>query len=137
MLIAQFNMARLRHGLDDPRLVGFSAGANMIRKAASAAPGHVWSAQDVIDDAWFATRSLWESVEALESFVYSGIHRRYLERTNEWFLESEQANMVLWCVADDEIPELGEARTRLEELRQHGPSARAFGFRTAADFLAE
>lgn len=137
MLIAQFNLARLRHGLDDPRLVGFSAGASMIRKAALTAPGHVWNAQDVIDDAFFATRSLWQSVESLRAFVYSGIHRRYLNRTNEWFVEDEQVNMVLWCVDEGEIPELDDARTRLEGLRQHGPTNRAFGFRTAAVFIAE
>ena len=136
MLIAQFNMARLRHGPDDPRLVGFSAGANLVRRAVSVAPGHVWNTQDVIDDAWFATRFLWQSVEALRSFVYSGIHLRYLNRTREWFVESDQANMVLWSVADDEIPALSDARARLDELRRHGPSPRAFGFGSADDFLA-
>ncbi len=135
MLIAQFNLARLRHGLDDPRLVGFSAGANMIRKAAASTPGHVWNSQDVIDDAIFATRSLWRSVESLRSFVYSGIHRRYLNRTAEWFVEDDEVNMVLWCVADDEVPELTDARARLEHLRQHGPSERAFGFRDADRFV--
>ena len=123
LLIAQFNLARLRHGLDDPRLVGFSAGANMIRRAASSAPGHVWNAQDIIDDAIFATRSLWQSVESLQAFVYSGIHRRYLNRTAEWFVDDEKVNMVLWRVADGNIPELNEAQARLAPLSSGSSSA--------------
>ena len=137
MLLAQFNLARLRHGLDDPRLVGFSAGANMIRRAAASAPGHVWNTQDVIDDAYFATRSLWESVESLHAFVYSGLHRRYMNRTNEWFVDDGQINMVLWNVPDSEVPELEDARERLEHLREYGPTDRAFGFASAAEFVGE
>lgn len=136
MLIAQFNLARLRHGPDDPRLVGFSAGANMIRRAAAEAPGHVWNTQDVIDDTYFATRSLWESVDALRAFVYSGIHLRYLKRTSEWFEAHDDVNLVLWCVANDEVPDLQDSRARLLLLREHGSTARAFSFRDAAGFLA-
>tara|TARA_R110000782_G_scaffold65347_1_gene133056 strand:- start:3552 stop:4115 length:564 start_codon:yes stop_codon:yes gene_type:complete len=135
-LIAQFNLAELRHGPNDPRLVGFSAGANMIRRAASIAPGHVWNAQDVIDGSFFATRSVWESVEALHRFVYSGIHRRYLNRTNEWFIESDRVNMVLWGVSSGEIPGLVDAQERLEYMRTNGPSKRAFSFGSAAAFIS-
>ncbi len=135
MLIAQFNLAQLRHGPDDPSLVGFSAGANMIRRAASGAPGHVWSAQDVIDGDFFATRSLWESIEALHAFVYSGIHRRYLNRSTEWFVESDQVNMVLWNAPKGEIPGLVDARERLGYLRTNGPSERAFSFGSASAFV--
>ena len=137
MLIAQFNLAQLRHGPNDPRLVGFSAGANMIRRAASTAPGHIWNAQDVIDDAYFATRSLWESVEALHEFVYSGIHRRYLNRRREWFVENDRTTMVLWKVSKGEIPGLVDAQERLECLRENGPSERAFSFASAATFIGD
>ena len=137
MLIAQFNLAQLRHGPDDPRLVGFSSGASMIRRAAATAPGHVWNVQDVIDGELFATRSLWESMEALHEFVYSGIHRRYLERTSEWFVQDDQVNMVLWNAPRGEIPALAEARDRLEDLRAHGPSERAFGFASAGSFVSD
>ena len=135
MRIAQFNLARLRHGPDDPRLVGFSAGANMIRRAAADAPGHIWNAQDVIDDSVFATRSLWESVDALRAFVYSGIHLRYLKRTSEWFLPHDDVNLVLWSVDGDEVPDLDEARSRLRLLQQHGSTERAFSFEAAPRFL--
>ncbi len=137
MLIAQFNLAQLRHGPDDPRLVSFSSGASMIRRAAATAPGHVWSVQDVIDGEFFATRSLWESMEALHEFVYSGIHRRYLKRTSEWFVRDDRINMVLWNVPPGEIPELADARSRLDDLRAHGPSERAFSFSSARSFISD
>ncbi len=131
MHIAQFNFARLKHGPDDPRLTSFDIGANMIRRAAASAPGHVWSQQDVIDEVYFATRSVWESVDALRAFVYEGIHRRYLARSATWFEASNDVNMVLWSVDEGEQPDLDAARGRLEILRQTGPGPEAFDFATA------
>ncbi len=133
--LAQFNLARLRHGPNDPRLVGFAAGANMIKKAASATPGHVWNEQDVIDESYFATRSVWASLEALETFVYSGIHHRYLKRRLTWFVEDARPNMVLWHVGEGEFPTLAAAGERLDDLRENGPSERAFDFATASTFV--
>ncbi len=134
-LLAQFNIAQLRHGPDDPRLVGFASGANMIRKAASSTPGHIWNQQDIVDNSFFATRSVWESLESLQLFVYSGIHRRYLNRKAEWFVQDGRPNTVLWWVDRDEIPELYDAQTRLQLLREHGPSKQAFNFHSALEYL--
>lgn len=93
--------------------------------------------QDVIDGEFFATRSLWESIEAMHAFVYSGIHRRYLNRTREWFVESDRISMVLWNAVRGEIPELADARRRLEHLRTNGPSEQAFSFASAAAFVGD
>lgn len=134
MHIAQFNLARLKEGPDDPKLTSFEIGANMIRKAVDAAPGHVWSEQDVIDEVYFATRSVWQSVDLLRDFVYSGIHRRYLDRSATWFEPSSGVNMVLWLIDDDERPDLRTARERLELLREQGPGPDAFDFSTAAAY---
>jgi hypothetical protein len=128
MHLAQFNLARLAHGPDDPRLARFGIGANMIRRAAASAPGHVWNEQDVFDDVFFATRSVWTSAEALRDFVYSGIHRRYLDRSATWFKPTEGPTMVLWWVTEGERPSLEEARSRLERLRRRGAGPDAFDF---------
>lgn len=84
-----------------------------------------------------STRSLWESIEALRAFVYSVIHRRYLNRTREWFVESDEINMVLWSAMRGETPELADARKRLEHLRSDGPSEQAFDFASAAAFVRD
>ncbi len=135
--IAQFNLAVLKRGPGDPRLVSFSAGANMISRAALTAPGHVWNTQDIIEDSTFATRSVWESLADLRHFVYTGIHHRYLKRSDEWFQPGGQPNLVLWHVAPGHRPGLDEAIQRLALLRETGPSATAFDFASAGRFAGD
>lgn len=133
MHIAQFNLARLRHGPDDPKLTSFGIGANMIQRAAAATPGHVWSQQDVIADNIFATRSVWSSIDALREFVYTGIHRRYLDRSSTWFLPGDGANMVLWRIEPGVEPSLETAQSKLDTLRRDGPGPEAFDFASAPE----
>ncbi len=130
MHIAQFNVSRLRHGPDDPRLVSFGIGANMVRRAAAATPGHVWNQQDILDGDVFATRSVWESVAALEDFVFSGIHERYRRRSAEWFVPMEERNYVLWHIEPGQKPTLEESQRRLAMLRTGGPTEAVFDFGT-------
>ena len=134
--LAQFNLAKLRYGLDDPGLTRFEIGANMIRRASVEARGHVWNQQDVIDDAYFATRSIWRSVEALEDFVYSGIHHRYMKLSATWFVSGKERQMVLWQVAAGIRPSLAEAQAKLQQIRMDGPGAEAFDFATSRRFVA-
>ncbi len=134
--LAQFNLAKLRYGLDDPGLTRFEIGANMIRRAADQAQGHVWNQQDVIDETYFATRSVWRSVEALEDFVYSGIHHRYLKLSANWFVPGEERGMVLWQVTAGTRPSLAEAQARLQRIRADGPGQEAFDFSTSRRFVA-
>ncbi len=131
MHIAQFNVSRLRHGPDDPRLVSFGIGANMVRREAAKTTGHVWNQQDILPGDVFATRSVWESIEALKAFVYSGIHARYFRRSAEWFVPMEERNFVLWHIDAGEQPTLEESQRRLDLLRAEGPSEAAFDFATA------
>ncbi len=128
MHIAQFNVSRLRHGPDDPRLVSFGIGANMVRRSAAKTPGHVWNQQDILPGDVFATRSVWESIDALREFVFSGIHERYRRRSAEWFVPMEERNYVLWRIDEGEQPTLEESQRRLELLRADGPSEAAFDF---------
>ena len=128
MHIAQFNVSRLIHGPDDPRLVSFGIGANMVRRAAAKTPGHVWNQQDILPGDMFATRSVWESIETLREFVFSGIHERYRRRSAEWFTPMEERNYVLWYIDAGEQPTLEESQRRLELLRADGPSEAAFDF---------
>ena len=131
MHIAQFNLAKLRHGPDDPRLVSFGIGANMVRRATAKTPGHVWNQQDILPGDLFATRSVWESIEALKAFVYSGIHERYRRRGAEWFLPVDERNFVLWRIEAAEQPTLEEPQQRLDMLRAEDPSEAAFNFSLA------
>lgn len=130
--IAQFNVSRLRHGHDDPRLLSFGIGANMVRRAVAKAPGHIWNQQDILPGDLFATRSVWESIDALREFVFSGIHERYRRRSAVWFVPMDERNHVLWRIEAGEQPTLDESQRRLDVLRAEGPSEAAFDFSQAS-----
>ncbi len=73
--------------------------------------------------------SVWESVEALWSFVYDGGHLEVMRRRREWMTKLAEIHMALWWVPEGHIPTVEEARERLDHLRAHGPSERAFTFK--------
>jgi hypothetical protein len=75
--------------------------------------------------------SVWESVEALERFVYQTIHKRFYRRA-EWFGHFEQQYFVMWWVPAGRRPSVREAVERLERLQQHGPSDHTFDWQTAS-----
>jgi hypothetical protein len=72
--------------------------------------------------------SVWESVEALERYVYQTVHKRFYGRREEWFDKMETPHFVMWWIPAGHVPTLDEAKERLEYLAMHGPSDRAFGW---------
>ena len=72
--------------------------------------------------------SVWESLEALRAFVYSGHHVAVMRRRREWFERIGEAFLALWWVPAGHVPSLQEAEERLEHLRRHGPTPHAFTF---------
>src|ERR1017187_3029867 len=99
--LAQCNIARLRAPLDSPTLAGFVAALEPINQLADRAPGFVWRLQTEAgdatairafdDDMMLVNMSLWESVEALASFVYSQPHRATMQNRREWFERTAEA----------------------------------------------
>ncbi|GGM72571.1 hypothetical protein GCM10011609_05470 [Lentzea pudingi] len=71
--------------------------------------------------------SVWESVETLWAFAFSGVHLEALKRTRQWF-EPESAFDVMWWVPAGHRPTTEEGLARLELVRQ-GPTPEAFTFR--------
>ena len=80
-----------------------------------------------------ATLSLWEDVESIYAFTYSGFHAEVLSKRNEWFVEGEWPAFVAWWISDDETPTRAEGAIRLEHLHDHGPTAYAFDFKAPFD----
>ncbi len=126
--LAQVNVSTLRYGIDDPRLTGFELGASLVNRAAGKTPGHIWSDQQHDGGDRFITRSLWRDVESLRAFVYSGVHRRYLNRGQEWFLPAASVNLALWWVEENHRPGIEEALGKLDQLARQGPTAEVFDF---------
>lgn len=73
--------------------------------------------------------SLWQTLEAVFAFSYSGVHAEALSRRKEWFVHPEWPNYVVWWVDDDHISSWQEAYFRYERLRRDGPSPEAFDFK--------
>ena len=135
--LAQFNVARVRYPLDDPRMAEFTRNVARVNALAGEIEGFVWRLQDdsgnamgmrVYDDPRILPNlTVWENVEALERFVFSTVHGRFYGRREEWF-ERIEMPLVLWWIAAGHRPPLAEGVERLDHLRARGPSDHAFGW---------
>ena len=135
--LAEFNIARIKYPLDDPRMRDFVDNVDRVNKLADNLPGFVWRLQDesghamgmrVYDDqAILPNLTVWENVEALERFVFKTVHSRFYGRREEWF-EPLKVPLVMWWVAPGARPTLEEGVARLDRLKAQGPSEHAFGW---------
>jgi Domain of unknown function (DUF3291) len=140
MYLAQLNLARLAAPLTDARLADFVAGLPKINAIADAAPGFVWR---LVDDEGSDATSLrpfgtdvivnltvWESIDTLRAFAFKTGHLDYLRRRREWFVPFRDVYAVNWWIPVGHRPTVGEARERLDRLRNDGPTPDAFTLRT-------
>ena len=142
--LAQLNIARAIAPLDSAELQPFMDAIDGVNAVADAAPGFVWRLEEdddehpgatgirAYDDPWLIVNlSVWESREALWDFAYGGDHLDVMRRRREWFSALPESHLVLWWVPAGTIPTVEEAVTRLDHLRKHGPTPRAFSFKQA------
>ncbi len=71
--------------------------------------------------------SVWESVEALEKFVWNTVHARFYNAKASWFDKLGEPHFVMWTIPAGHIPPR-RGRRRLEHLRENGDSDLAFGW---------
>ena len=134
--LAQFNVAWLLEPMEHPRIKDFRDAIDPIHDLAEEAPGFVWRlAEDGQADAvglrplgedGVINCTVWETREAMEAFVYKGVHGKALKRRMEWFHPPEKPSVVLWWVPAGHHPTLEEALGKLELLRASGGTAEAF-----------
>ena len=146
MQIAELNIGRVRYPLDDPRMAGFMDNLDRVNALAERSPGFVWrltgdgnNATDVYFDGApdiNLNLSVWQSVEALEAFVFRTLHLQFLRRKADWFEALDQPWLVMWPVPDGHRPSLEEAFARLEHLRSHGSSEHAWGWEAPKEHMA-
>lgn len=77
--------------------------------------------------------SLWDSIESLMAFSYSGIHAEALKHARRWNVRQQWPPLVLFWLEAGQRPEWSEAVMRFEYLADDGPSAQAFTFKQAFD----
>jgi Domain of unknown function (DUF3291) len=141
-VLAQVNVARLRAPLDSPLLADFVAGLDPVNATADAEPGFIWRLQTEDGNAtsvrafeWDAAgsagvlvnMSVWESVQALAGFVYSGVHRQVLRRRRRWFEPMAEAYTALWWIPRGHVP-----TTCASSARRRTPSRSGSTFRRPA-----
>jgi hypothetical protein len=130
----------MRAPMEDPLMEGFVTRIESLNALADNSPGFIWRLQTedgdatavrVFDDELILFNlSLWESIEALEAYVYQSSHVSVVQKRAEWFERPSKSPLVLWWVDAGHIPTEEEAEQRLEMLWQNGPSPKAFTFRT-------
>lgn len=135
--LAQFNIARIRYPLDDPRMADFVGNVARVNALADGIEGFVWRLADASGNAMsmqvyddprvLPNLTVWQNVEALERFVWKTVHSRFFGRRAEWF-EPIETPLVLWHIEAGHRPSMAEGVERLEHLKENGPSDYAFGW---------
>ena len=125
--------------LEDPVMAGFVERLDVLNALADASPGFVWRYQTeagnatevrVFDDELILfNMSVWESIDALNAYVYHSDHVRAVQQRAEWFERAERSPMVLWWIQAGHIPTVEEAKGRFDLLWEYGPGPDAFTFR--------
>lgn len=137
--IVQANIARMRAPRDDALMAGFFEQLEPLNALADASPGFVWRLQteegdateiDVFgDELVLFNMSVWESIEALEFYVYKSNHVKAVQERAAWFERPTRSPLVLWWLEAGKIPTIEEGKARLEKLWLDGPAVDAFTFR--------
>ncbi|USX55184.1 DUF3291 domain-containing protein [Lentzea sp. HUAS12] len=136
--LAQANISTGRWAFDHWRMRGFASRIDAINDLARQAPGFVWRPTsermlndlvrlglDPMREAY--NLSVWESVESLWAFTFSGVHLEAVKRSEQWF-EPGSAFDVMWWVPAGHRPTTEEGLAKLE-LVKSGPTPEAFTFR--------
>lgn len=140
--IAQMNWGILRADWDDPAVAEFVDNLDRVNGVAMRSPGFVWMMpEDEMDaaqndpDGVFggnprtaSTMSVWETPEALDSFVHKTVHASFMARAAQWYLPQTARQYVIWPVPAGHRPSLGEAKDRLDHLSTNGPTPQAYDF---------
>lgn len=80
------------------------------------------------DEMILMNMSVWQTVEALKTYVYRSHHADVLRQREKWF-ERLEVYVALWWIPAGTIPTISEAKLRLDHLREHGESSYAFSLK--------
>lgn len=137
--LATSNIARMLANFDDALMSGFVARLESLNELADDSAGFVWRYQTDEGDATevrvfedemiLFNMSVWESVEALENYVYRSNHLEALQKRAEWFERPSRPPLVLWWVEAGHVPTVEEAKQHFDILWRDGPSPQAFTFK--------
>mmetsp|Transcript_9403 Transcript_9403/g.28159 ORF Transcript_9403/g.28159 Transcript_9403/m.28159 type:complete len:170 (+) Transcript_9403:124-633(+) len=146
-VLACLNVGLQRYPLDAPEMREFVDATPRVNEIAKEHDGFVWSfdndsdaeraaVPELVDDPLLMPQlSTWRDVASLRAFAFRSGHVEYYKRRKAWFTDWDGGRAVLWWVREQ--PSLADAFDRWRHLRDHGPSPRAFTFKTAKKFPLE
>ena len=138
MYLAQFNITRIKHSLDDPRMKDFIDGIDFIHSIADRMGliyrvkgdnGNATGIKVLDDPSIIPNLTVWPDIDTLKKFVYNTIHKRYMNRRDEWFLPETEIQNVFWWIPKDHRPEMSEGEERYKHMMANGPSDYAFDWK--------
>jgi len=138
--IAEINIARMKGvNINDPVMKEFVDNLERVNALAENSEGFVWRLKDESDNAThlnpyddeqiIVNLSVWESIEALETYVYKSFHVEIFKRRREWFQTFGKVYMAMWWIPEGQFPTLEEAVEKLDYLQKNGASELAFDFK--------
>ncbi len=138
--LAQLNIAYAKASIDSEIMADFAAQLDSVNAAAENAPGFIWRLKDdennnatgfnaFDEENMLINMSIWESVDALKEYLYSGLHMKVFKDRKRWFQEMKSAHLVLWWVKSDTIPTIEDALEKLSYINAKGPTEFAFNLR--------
>lgn len=139
MHLAELNIAEWKVTEDSLEARPFMAAIDKVNAVADRSEGFVWRWQDESGNAiqtehpWsdqnvIVNMSVWETPQALEHYVWNTVHRAIYRRKDDWFHAMRMAHFVMWWVEPGHVPDLREAKDRLDHLHEHGNTDTAFGW---------
>ena len=134
--LAELNIATARGDMDAPIMQEFVNALDQVNAIADRSPGFVWRQQDESGNATGITYtkdpraitnlSVWETAKDFEHYVWNTVHRRFMQKGDDWFLPRTDRYFVMWWVPIGHEPTLEEALGRLAMINADGPSHDAF-----------
>ena len=139
--LAELNVGRLLAPTDDPRVADFMGALDRLNGLGKRMPGFVWmmegsgmpgtgntEAKLDNDPRYVSNLTVWDSVAALEHFVWNTVHRAFYARRQARFEVLGRMHFVMWWVPVGHRPSLDAALARLDHLRAKGDTDHAFGW---------
>lgn len=139
MYLAQLNIAHAIARMDSPIMADFVNNTDKINALAEKSLGFIWryiedeaepSLNPFNNPSLLINLSVWKDRESLFNYVYHSGHVEIFKRKKEWFKNLKGMHMVLWYIDEAHIPNLSEAKERLEYLQKNGESEYAFSFKS-------
>ena len=117
-------------------MAGFVNNVGTINQVAERADGFIWR---LIDDTgprapkfpdeplMTFTLSVWRDLDSLRAFTWNTLHKRFRQRTAEWFEPLGRPYLAIWPISEHHRPTGKEALAMLAKLDAEGPSDSVFG----------